>query len=193
MGGHAGGAVASDVATTSFLEGYRAAEGDARVCLAAALRSANTAIFEAATDRPALHGMGCTLVGLAFTAASVDWISVGDSPLYLLRKGEISRLNEDHSLAPEIDRMAELGRISWAAALANPSRHVLRSALTGSTIEMIDRPRTPLPLQPADSIILASDGIHSLPEADIARIVTAAPTSDAAAKALLTAVAGVDD
>jgi serine/threonine protein phosphatase PrpC len=193
MGGHAGGAVASDVATTSFLEGYLAAGGDARVCLAEALASANAAIRDAAIARPALRGMGCTLVGLAFTAASVDWISVGDSPLYLLRHGEISRLNEDHSLAPEIDRWAELGHISWAAAQADPSRHVLRSALTGSTIEMIDRPRAPLPLKPADTIILASDGIHSLSEADIARIVTAGATADAAAEALLTAVAAVDD
>jgi PPM family protein phosphatase len=193
MGGHAGGAVASDVATTAFLEGYLAAEGNSRACLAEALGAANAAILDEALAKPALRGMGCTLVGLAFTAAGVDWISVGDSPLYLLRGGEISRLNEDHSLAPEIDRQAELGRISWAAAQANPSRHVLRSALTGSTIEMIDRPRAQLPLEPADTIILASDGIHSLAEADIARIASAAATSDAAAEALLTAVAAVDD
>jgi protein phosphatase len=193
MGGHAGGAVASDVATTSFLNGYLATEGDARSRLAEALASANAAILDAAIARPALYGMGCTLVGLAFTAQGVDWISVGDSPLYLLRNGEISRLNEDHSLAPEIDRWAELGRISWEAALADPSRHVLRSALTGSSIEMIDRPRAPLPLKPGDAIILASDGIHSLAEPDIARIATAAATSDAAAEALLAAVAAVDD
>jgi protein phosphatase len=137
--------------------------------------------------------MGCTLIGVAFAAQGIDWISVGDSPLYLVRRGEISRLNEDHSLAPEIDRLAALGHISREAAQANPSRHVLRSALTGTAIEMIDRPRATLPLQPDDTVVLASDGIHSLEEADIARIVNAASTPDAAAEALLIAVAAVDD
>jgi protein phosphatase len=193
MGGHAGGAVASDVATVSFLEGYLAAEGDARTRLAQALGAANAAIRGEAAAKPSLRGMGCTLVGVAFAVEGTDWISVGDSPLYLVRKGEIVRLNEDHSLAPEIDRLAELGHISRAVAQADPSRHVLRSALTGTTIEMIDRPRTPLRLEPDDMIVLASDGIHSIAEAEIARITAAAATPAAAADALLTAVVAVDD
>ena len=197
MGGHAGGAVASGVATASFLEGYLAAEGDAEARLAEALGRANAAIRGEAATKPALCGMGCTLVGVAFAAAGsdwgIDWISVGDSPLYLVRRGATMRLNEDHSLAPEIDRLAELGRISWAVARADPSRHVLRSALTGTAIEMIDRPRARLSLEPGDTVILASDGIHSIPEVDIARIATAAASPAAAAEALLTAVAAADD
>jgi protein phosphatase len=103
-----------------------------------------------------------------------------------VRKGRIARLNEDHSLAPELDRLAEAGSISWEAARADPRRHVLRSALTGTEIEMIDRSAQPLALEPEDVVVLASDGIHTLPEADIARL--AAATPDAAAAALLAAV-----
>jgi serine/threonine protein phosphatase PrpC len=193
MGGHAGGAVASELASASFLQGYSAAAGDAQARLSEALQRANAAIAGKAAATPALRGMGCTLVGVAFQAEGIDWISVGDSPLYLVRGGGIERLNEDHSLAPEIDRLAELGRISWAAARSDPHRHVLRSALTGTEIEMVDRPRAPLPLEPHDTVILASDGVHSIVEAEIARIVTEAATPDAAAEALLAAVAAADD
>jgi protein phosphatase len=193
MGGHAGGAVASGRATASFLDGYLTAEGDTRARLAEALGRANAAILGETLAQPALRGMGCTLIGVAFLTEGIEWISVGDSPLYLVRRGETRRLNEDHSLAPEIDRLAELGHISWADALADPSRHVLRSALTGTAIEMIDRPRAPLPLEPDDTVVLASDGIHSLDEADIARLVATAETSDAAAEALLAAVAAADN
>jgi PPM family protein phosphatase len=197
MGGHAGGAVASAVATASFLEGYQTAEGDARARLAEGLTAANVGIQAEASANPALRGMGCTLVGIAFAADGpawrIEWISVGDSPLYVVREGAIARLNEDHSLAPEIDRLAKLGHISWEAAQADHNRHVLRSALTGTTIELIDRPRAPLALEPKDTVVLASDGIHTLAESDIARIVTAAASPAAAADALLAAVAAAGD
>jgi protein phosphatase len=118
---------------------------------------------------------------------------VGDSPLYLVRRGGIIRLNADHSLAPEIDRLAERGRISWDEAKSDPRRHILRSALTGAEIDLIDRPREPLVLAPGDSVVLASDGIHTLPEVEIARLVTSAQGVEAAAEALLAAVAVADD
>ncbi len=193
MGGHAGGAVASEVATASFIEAFAAAAGDERTRLAEALDLANAAIADRAAGRPELRGMGCTLVGVAFRPASLDWISVGDSPLYLVRRGEILRLNEDHSMAPEIDRLAALGRMSPDLARIDPRRHVLRSALMGGEIELIDCPQTPLALEPGDVVVLASDGIHSIPEAEIARLAAAAETSDAAAEALLAAVATAGD
>jgi protein phosphatase len=192
MGGHAGGAVASGLASAAFLH-VLASSQDVGPALVAALRDANEAIAHGAAQSPHLTGMGCTLVGVAFEAQCMDWISVGDSPLYLVRKGGIERLNEDHSFAPEIDRLAEAGRISWGAARADPYRHVLRSALTGAEIDLVDRPQVPLKLEPDDWVILASDGIHTLAEPDIARIVSAAGSADAAAEALLAAVAAVGD
>jgi protein phosphatase len=188
MGGHVGGALASGLACSSFLQAFAASAGEARARLADALDLANAAIAARTAEERNLRGMGCTLVGLALRPDPdrIEWISVGDSPLYLVRKGRIARLNEDHSLAPELDRLAEAGSISWEAARADPRRHVLRSALTGTEIEMIDRSAQPLALEPEDVVVLASDGIHTLPEADIARL--AAATPDAAAAALLAAV-----
>ena len=57
-------------------------------------------------------------------------------------------------------------------------------------------PRTnlrPLALQAGDVVILASDGIHIISGADIARVTAAAPTGDAAAEALLAAVESAGD
>src|SRR5262249_54575614 len=99
----------------------------------------------------------------------------------------------DHSLSPEIDRLAELGLMSREAARSDARRHILRSALTGTEIEMIDCPAAPLGLEPGDVVILASDGIHTLPEADIARLVVAAKSPHAAAEALLAAVEAAGD
>ena len=138
-----------------------------------ALKLANAAIGRCVEENPALNGMGCTLIGAAFGPAGVEWVSVGDSPLFLVRQGEIVLLNEDHSLAPEIDKLAAAGKMSWEDAQADPRRHFLRSALTGAEIDLIDRSRRPLALEPGDVVILASDGIHTLSQPDILRAVDA--------------------
>jgi protein phosphatase len=193
MGGHAGGAVASEVAGTSFLDAFAEATGEAVTRLAEALDRANAAIAGKAAGRPELRGMGCTLIGADFAEARMDWVSVGDSPLYLVRAGAITRLNADHSLSPEIDRLAAMGVMTWEEAKADPRRHVLRSALTGTEIDLVDWSREPLQLEPGDVVILASDGIHTLPEAEIARLAAAADTPEAIAEALLAAVAAAGD
>lgn len=193
MGGHTGGALASGLACKFFLHAYATSSGEVPARLAEALDLANAAIAHETAENPALNGMGCTLIGADFGPDGVQWVSVGDSPLFLVRKREIVLLNEDHSLAPEIDKLAAAGRISWAAAKADPRRHFLRSALTGTEIELVDRSHRPLALQPGDVVILASDGIHTIAPEDIAAVVAAAKEPGAVADALLAAVAAAGD
>jgi protein phosphatase len=199
MGGHAGGALASSTACTTFLDAYAASTAasadDVPTRLDAALKLANAAIGECVAENPALDGMGCTLIGTMFVGAGVEWVSVGDSPLFLLRGDEIVPLNEDHSLAPEIDKLAAAGRMTWEDAKADPRRHFLRSALTGVDMELVDRSHKPLVLEPDDVVILASDGIHTLEERDILRVVkeNLARGPEAVADGLIAAVEAVGD
>jgi protein phosphatase len=190
MGGHAGGAVASATACEGFLRAYAAAAGSAPERLDAALQAANRAIAGAVEANPALEGMGCTLVGTSFGPAGLQWVSVGDSPLYLVRGDRIALLNADHSLAPEIDKLAAAGRMSWEEARADPRRHYLRSAVTGAEIELIDRSLEPLALQGGDYVLLASDGIQTLTPGTMLELVRrhGGEGPDAVATALLAAV-----
>lgn len=199
MGGHAGGALASSTACQIFMRAYETASGDVPDRLEEALTLANAAIAACVEDNPVLNGMGCTLVGLVCGPQGLQWVSVGDSPLFRVRAGEIALLNADHSLAPELDRAAAEGRMSWDDAKADPRRHFLRSALTGAEIDMVDRSwlveRWRRELEPGDLVILASDGIHTLSHAEIARVVaeSAAAGPDGIADALLSAVEAVGD
>lgn len=190
MGGHIGGAMASRTASEAFLAALMTAEGPLRHRLMHALDSANTALTEQVKRSPVYNGMGSTLVGVALSADGLQWVSVGDSLLYLWRQGEIIMLNEDHSLAPEIDKLAETGKISWAAARSDPRRHYLRSALTGDDIEMIDLSEEAAPLEVGDVIMLASDGVNTLEPETIASIISdrAAEGASAIAKRLIGSV-----
>jgi len=195
MGGHAGGALASSTACQIFMRAYETSTGDVRARLGEAFLLANAAIANCVEENPALNGMGCTLVGTAFGAAGMEWVSVGDSPMFLVRAGQITLLNEDHSLAPEIDKLAASGKISWEDAQSDPRRHFLRSALTGADIELVDRSRQPLVLERGDVVIIASDGIQTLSHAEILAVVepNRAQGPDAIVDALLGAVDATGD
>jgi protein phosphatase len=173
MGGHAGGALASRIVCTEFLDAYATGPATVTERLENAMLASNTAINDQVEANRALDGMGSTLVGASFGPDGLEWVSVGDSPLYLWRAGEIALVNEDHSLAPLLDELAAAGRITEREAQADPRRHMLRSAITGGEIEHVDLAARPLALLPGDCVILASDGIHTIDEGEIARIVAA--------------------
>jgi len=190
MGGHAGGAEASEAACAGFAAAFATSEGGLSARLAGALDAANRAILAALEGDRALAGMGSTLVAAAFTPEGMAWVSVGDSPLFLFRDQKLYQLNEDHSLAPVLDGLAARGEISREEAQAHPRRHFLRAALTGGLIELVDLRQTMLRLRAGDWVVLASDGVESLSHEELADAMAAAVrgTAEEMVAAVLAAV-----
>ena len=184
MGGHRGGARASEVAVTAFAGRFTTAAGGLKVRLRSALEAANAAVGAAAEDH-GYAGMGCTLVACAVVGDDWRWISVGDSMLWLFGDDGLRRLNADHSMRPVLDDLVELGRMTREELAADPSAHQLRSALTGEEMTLIDEGDPPRGLRAGDRIVLASDGLATLAPEDVALACAAgAPASDAVAALL---------
>jgi serine/threonine protein phosphatase PrpC len=162
MGGHVGGATASRLAVGGFITAMEGGAG-----LAEALDAANQAIGAAAARDPALEGMGATLLGIVVKAAQARWISVGDSPLFLVSQGRLERLNADHSMVPQIEALVERGIITAEEAAQHPSRHTLREAVMGQPLTLIDEGLRPL--RPGDRLLACSDGVLTVTPAAIVR------------------------
>lgn len=161
MGGHAGGAVASKVAVAAFMQALEQGGG-----LADGLQQANDAIAKAASGKAELSGMGATLVGVQVRGDEVRWISVGDSPFFLVASGKLERLNADHSMAPQIDALVKRGMMTEEEAEHHPGRHTLREAVMGQPLSLIDKGSRRL--GPDVKLLLCSDGVQSLSESQIA-------------------------
>ncbi len=58
--------------------------------------------------------------------------------------------------------LAAAGRISIEEARCDPRRHMLRSAVTGEDLDLVDLSWRPLQIEPGDYVILASDGVQTL-------------------------------
>ena len=170
MGGHRGGAEASRVAVTAFVEAFGAASGGVAARLRASLESADAAVAARAAGDRRLRGMGCTLVGCVVTdLEEAHWISVGDSPLWRMRAGagpekELARLNADHSLKPVYAELVRRGEMTKEEA--RHGSHQLRSAVTGETLSLVDEGNSTR-VAAGDLLILASDGMETLSEDEI--------------------------
>lgn len=169
MGGHEAGDVASKIVVTEVYSELKFrsatfAEQEQHIpdCIITATTGANSTVREYVKSNPDAHGMGATLVALVFVENRMFWMSVGDSPLYILRDGRLQQLNEDHSLAPQIDFMVEQGLLSADAAKNHPDRNCLTSVIMGQKIPKSDCPSRPFELKLGDIILLSSDGLQYL-------------------------------
>ena len=191
MGGHRGGARASRLAVSTFVDTFRMATDGIAARLRTSLDAANAAVGRYAEGQPQYTGMGCTLVACVVTGdAAAHWISVGDSLLWRLHGadgGRVERLNADHSLRPVLEDLVRLGHMT-EEEVERGAAHQLRSAVMGEQLTLVDEGAPPARLGIGDGIVLASDGLETISEEEIRRLCGRGRTPGAIVFELLDAV-----
>ena len=162
IGGHAGGAVASGLATgalqaffTLRLEG-RSGGPSWPALLGEAFQTANDKILERIGQDQNLIGMGTTMVAAVVAGGRAFLANVGDSRAYLLRRKDIIQLTRDHSWVAEQRR---LNFMSEDEVNHSPFRHMITRSL-GSELQ----PRVDFfeqDLEAGDFLLLCSDGLYA--------------------------------
>ncbi|MEM9318836.1 MAG: protein phosphatase 2C domain-containing protein [Pseudomonadota bacterium] len=202
MGGHAAGDLASRIIVTEMFAELtlRTAAGqkfdeDFPTLMRYAAQVANECLASHIDANPSTRGMGGTVLATLVSGNELYWLSIGDSPLWLWRDGELTRLNEDHSMGPQIDMMVARGLIDEESARDHPQRSCLTSAVIGEQLGEIDCPEAGFHLRSGDLILAASDGLQGMPDDRIAAILAQTSPADSRAivDALLAGIAGVGD
>lgn len=190
MGGHVGGEIASNLALeafeTHFISGSKSPRPRERMKEAAFI--ANDALRARIEQNAELRGMGATLLCALKLHDRVVWASIGDSHLYLYRARQLQKVNADHSIYGELLERVAAGKITQEEADAHPRKNALRSAVTGDDISLIDL--NSAKLEPGDTLVLASDGLDTIAQSQIAEVLEAAKRGgpEAQVQALLDAV-----
>jgi PPM family protein phosphatase len=187
MGGHASGEVAARIAVEEMAEFFRLTGRDEDATwpyrldpkrtydenrLITGVKLANLRIHERARTDERLHGMGTTIVTVAFPREGSSALvgHVGDSRAYLWRRGILKQLTEDHSLLAEHMKAHAL---SPAEIKAFPHKNVILRALGMKPTVEVDVDR--VPVEVSDVLLLCSDGLSSMvPDTRIAEILRAA-------------------
>lgn len=177
MGGHSAGDIASKIVVTEVFSELKIQSGDAKYfieniaeILVEAAHAANECIKAHVGQNPDTEGMGATLIAPVFIKDDLHWVSIGDSPFFLFRNGRLQQLNEDHSMAPQIDLMVSTGLLDAQEGKSHPDRNCLTSVIFGNDITHIDCPKTPTKLLDGDILIVASDGLQFLNNEQIERL-----------------------
>src|SRR5262245_27338395 len=131
----------------------------------------NESLLAAIEADESLAGMATTLT-VAYTVGLRAYIiHVGDSRAYVFRDGRLTQLTRDHTVAQEL---ADIGEISREEIRRHPRRNTLTNVIGGSGFQRPDI--THHQLQPDDVLLLCTDGLTDLVNADkITAVVAANP------------------
>ncbi len=154
MGGHNAGEVASAMAIQVFSEEMRKTGDITAGALHTAVARANEAVYRKALENAGMSGMGTTFSALAEQGETAYLAHVGDSRIYLVRRGAILQLTTDHTL---VEEMVQKGLITPREARVHPKRNIITRAL--GTEESVQIDIVQMGTRPGDAFFLCSDGM----------------------------------
>ncbi|MCR4892492.1 MAG: protein phosphatase 2C domain-containing protein [Lachnospiraceae bacterium] len=157
MGGMQDGKVASECVISTMLSDFEAMDrnSDLSIQFQRSVHHANNEVFR----RLGGDG-GSTVVGGIFFQEKLYFVSVGDSFIYLLRDGRLSRINREHNCRNSIFlKTIRAGSMDPEDGRSDPEEAALTQFVGMDELSDIDAFRRPLQLKNRDVLLFCSDGV----------------------------------
>ncbi len=158
MGGHLLGEVAAQIAVDTFAAAFRK-DAQTRLADPDLFLFRNVGRVHAAIDEHTRRlslpdSPRTTLVACVVQDGTAWWTHIGDSRLYLVRRGMVLARTRDHT---RVQQLVDQGRIREEAVSSHPDRNVLLQCLGGHHTLRIE-PSATAALAKDDILLLCSDG-----------------------------------
>jgi serine/threonine protein phosphatase PrpC len=158
MGGHIGGAKASNIAVNSIIEYFSNTPNPVpQVALSEAISFANLQIFGFAQAKPEFKGMGTTCTVLLESEGLIYIAHVGDSRIYIHTDKKLYRITKDHSYVQDL---VDKGEITDLQMETHPKKNELTRALGIAEEVEVEVASKPILAKSGDSFLLCSDGLN---------------------------------
>ena len=169
MGGHRAGDYASRFLIEYIVKSVKPSDGKAPVAvLERAIRLGNRELYRDAVEKEELSGMGTTLVAASTEGTTLYVANIGDSRLYLVRRGKAYQVTKDHSY---VEEMVAAGKMVRGSREYLSQKNIITRA-AGMT-ERVEADFFEVELEEGDTILLCSDGLTNMVDNDaIAKIVS---------------------
>ena len=181
MGGHAGGEIAAQIAVRLFIERFQQEATpilkNPLTFLHETMVKAHTALGSYSAQFSMLETPRTTCVACIVQAGHAYWVHVGDSRLYLYRRGALMAHTRDHS---KVQYLVDQGIIRAIDVPDHPDRNKVYSCLGGMVDPVIDLSNRTL-LRDGDILVLCTDGLWGpITSDEIGSWLTGAPILKAA-------------
>ncbi len=187
MGGMNGGERAGETAIRLLTEAFfgSSPESIPQFFRETALRM-DEAVYSLEQDGKRL-GAGTTVVSVIVKEEGIYWLSVGDSRIYLFRKGELLCPVPAHNYRLLLDQMLQEGRITEEKYKSEEGKaEALISFLGLGGITRMEINRNPFLPEHGDQILLCSDGLYkSLSDRRILEVLSMSMSPEVKARTLV--------
>ena len=159
MGGHAGGEIAAQIAVRLFIERFQQEATpilkNPLTFLHETMVKAHAALGSYSAQFSMLETPRTTCVACIVQGGHAYWVHVGDSRLYLYRRGALLAHTRDHS---KVQYLVDQGIIRAVDVADHPDRNKVYSCLGGMVDPVIDLSNRTL-LRDGDILVLCTDGL----------------------------------
>ena len=160
MGGHVGGARASQTAIRSIAEYFNGTpDPTPNIALKTAIEFANMQIFGDAQSNPEYKGMGTTVTLMVESNGLLYIAHVGDSRIYINTDRELYRITKDHSF---VQNLVDAGQLTDAEMETHKRKNELTRALGIAMDVDVEVAPQPVMAKKGDKFLLCSDGLCGL-------------------------------
>ena len=163
MGGAKSGNVASQMAAEVFVQEIQRSwmtgmskERTSQI-MQAAVRQANTTVFEQSRQFEEFQGMGTTLVAALIQGKLATVVNVGDSRAYKVDRDGIRQITKDHSM---VQLMVDRGELTPEMAKTYPGKNLITRAVGTESTVVTDVFQ--LEVEKDDCLLLCSDGMSNM-------------------------------
>jgi len=156
-GGHGSGDRAAQMVVSTVLEHFARTPDTGEAAAIALLEAAQAAVMDEKLAHPEGDNMHATAALLLIDPVRHDavWAHVGDTRIYLFRKGELIHQTRDHSL---VQSMIDAGYGDMESIRTHPQRSLLTSAIGNADELSLSVSGKPMHLEAGDSFLICSDG-----------------------------------
>lgn len=171
MGGHADGAIAAEVGMKTVQNLFTSASLpllDPQGFLYMALSQAHDEVVKLGQDHEVDLRPRATCAVCLVQETGSWWAHIGDSRIYLMRKGRVVTRSRDHS---HVEVLIQEGAITEEEALIHPMRNFVECCIGGDAPVPDMSITRKMPLNDGDVLLACSDGLWSgMSNSEIARI-----------------------
>ena len=180
MGGLQGGEQASQEAVKTFVEDFeviRQQENNYYHFFQSEVEKIDKKVAELTDDDGVFLDAGTTLVAVAIKNGWMQWISVGDSKIYIIRKNDMVCVAKEHNYLNMLNEQLLNGEITEEEYAAEQVRGAALTSYIGmGNVSMMEMNHVQFELMDEDIILLCSDGLYkAIPEERILEIVKEDP------------------